>query len=255
MAQIPKEQQTAFQRWEMKSFGDFRPSAVAAREAEAAAAAAAAPPEEPAEDPYTEPDGGPDGEPYGEPEAPPPDYPTEEELAAIREEARIHGYDHGYAAGHAEGQADAIALGKEASDQELAPLREIAGNFSRALQDADQLIASDVLELALHLAKGMLKQALHVKPELILPIVREAIEYLPVLQQPALLMLNPEDAKTVRAGIGEELDKGGWRVIDDAQVARGGCKIDTASNQIDAQVAARWQRLAHALGKNVDWLD
>jgi flagellar assembly protein FliH len=244
MAQIPKEQQTAFQRWEMKSFGDFRPSAVAAREAEAAAEAAAAPPPEELVE-----------ELYAEPEAPPPDYPTEEELAAIREEARIHGYDHGYAAGHAEGHADAIALGKEATDQELAPLREIAGNFSNALQDADQLIASDVLELALHLAKGMLKQALHVKPELILPIVREAIEYLPVLQQPALLMLNPDDAKTVRAGIGEELDKGGWRVIDDAQVARGGCKIDTATNQIDAQAAARWQRLAHALGKNVDWLD
>jgi flagellar assembly protein FliH len=244
MAQIPKEQQTAFQRWEMKSFGDFRPSAVAAREAEAAAEAAAAPPPEELVE-----------ELYAEPEAPPPDYPTEEELAAIREEARIHGYDHGYAAGHAEGHADAIALGKEATDQELAPLREIAGNFSNALQDADQLIASDILELALHLAKGMLKQALHVKPELILPIVREAIEYLPVLQQPALLMLNPDDAKTVRAGIGEELDKGGWRVIDDAQVARGGCKIDTATNQIDAQAAARWQRLAHALGKNVDWLD
>jgi flagellar assembly protein FliH len=244
MAQIPKEQQTAFQRWEMKSFGDFRPSAVAAREAEAAAEAAAAPPpEELAE------------ELYAEPEAPPPDYPTEEELAAIREEARIHGYDHGYAAGHAEGHADAIALGKEATDQELAPLRELAGNFSNALQDADQLIAADILELALHLAKGMLKQALHVKPELILPIVREAIEYLPVLQQPALLMLNPDDAKTVRAGIGEELDKGGWRVIDDAQVGRGGCKIDTATNQIDAQAAARWQRLAHALGKNVEWLD
>jgi flagellar assembly protein FliH len=244
MAQIPKEQQTAFQRWEMKSFGDFRPSAVAAREAEAAAEAAAAPPPEELVE-----------ELYAEPEAPPPDYPTEEELAAIREEARIHGYDHGYAAGHAEGHADAIALGKEATDQELAPLREIAGNFSNALQDADQLIASDILELALHLAKGMLKQALHVKPELILPIVREAIEYLPVLQQPALLMLNPDDAITVRAGIGEELDKGGWRVIDDAQVARGGCKIDTATNQIDAQAAARWQRLAHALGKNVDWLD
>eukprot|EP01034_Spumella_vulgaris_P023324 gene23325-29536_t len=170
---------------------------------------------------------------YLEQEPPAPEYPTEEELAAIREQARIDGYDKGYAAGHAEGHADAIALGKEATDLELAPLRELAGNFSTALQDADQLISADVLELALQLAKGMLKQSLQVKPELILPIVREAIEYLPVLQQPALLMLNPEDAKTVREGIGEELDKGGWRVIEDAQVERGGCKIDTASNQID----------------------
>ncbi|KQV80258.1 flagellar assembly protein FliH [Massilia sp. Root351] len=245
MAHIPKEQQTAFQRWEMKSFGDFRPSAVAAREAEAAAQAALAPP------PQLEADEG----HYLEQEPPAPAYPTEEELAAIREQARIDGYDKGYAAGHAEGHADAIALGKEATDLELAPLRELAGNFSTALQDADQLISADVLELALQLAKGMLKQSLQVKPELILPIVREAIEYLPVLQQPALLMLNPDDAKTVREGIGEELDKGGWRVIEDAQIERGGCKIDTASNQIDAQASARWQRLTYALGKDVSWLD
>lgn len=253
MATLPKEQQTAFQRWEMKSFGDFRPSAVAAREAEAARAAAlAAPPPEP-ESAFA-PDLAPE-QYYLEPEPPPPDYPTEEELAAIREQARIDGYDQGYAAGHAEGQADAIALAKEATEQELAPLRDVALNFSAALQDADQLISADMLELALQLAKGMLKQALAVKPELILPIVRDAIEYLPVLQQPALLMLHPDDAKTVREGIGEELDKGGWRVVEDAQIERGGCKIDTASNQIDAQASARWQRLAHALGKDVGWLD
>lgn len=240
MAHIPKEQQTAFQRWEMKSFGDERPSAVAARQA---AAEREQPP--PAE---AEPE-------YLEPEVPPLAYPTEEELAAIREEARLDGYDRGYSAGHAEGYADAVALGKEATDLELVPLRELATTFGAALQDADQLIANDVLELALHLAKGMLKNALLVKPELILPIVREAIEYLPVLQQPALLMLNPEDAKVVRVGIGDELDKGGWRVIEDPQVTRGGCKIDTASNQIDAQAAARWQRLSQALGKNIEWLD
>jgi flagellar assembly protein FliH len=112
-----------------------------------------------------------------------------------------------------------------------------------------------VLELALQLSKAMLKQALQVKPSLILPIVRDAIEYLPSLQLPALLMLNPEDAEVVREGIGEELEKGGWRVIDDPSIERGGCKVDTASNQIDAQTSARWTRLTHALGKNVDWLD
>jgi flagellar biosynthesis/type III secretory pathway protein FliH len=58
-----------------------------------------------------------------------------------------------------------------------------------------------------------------VKPELILPVVRDAIEYLPVLQQPALLVLHPDDAATVRAGIGEELDKGGWRVVEDHRSA------------------------------------
>lgn len=243
MAHIPKEQQTAYQRWEMKSFGDFRPSTLARIAAEQAAAAPPPPP--PPEPEYA----------ALEPQPEPVHYPTEEELAAIREEARIEGYGAGYAAGHAEGHADAIALGKEETDQRLLPLRDLAANFSAALHGADTAIAADVLELALQLSRAMLKQALQVKPSLILPIVRDAIEYLPALQQPALLMLNPEDAQVVREGIGEELDKGGWRVIDDPTIERGGCKVETASNQIDAQTSARWARLTHALGKNIDWLD
>ncbi|MGO4378483.1 flagellar assembly protein FliH [Pseudoduganella sp. RAF53_2] len=249
MATIPKEQQTAFQRWELRSFGDMRPSAVAQREREEAASRAAAEAQAAEEAAAREAE-------YAayEEAPPPPEYPTEEELAAIREEARQQGYEDGYAAGHEAGAAEALEAGRVATDQLLDPLRTLADNFTESLRNADQLIANDVMELALHLAKGMLKNALQVKPELILPIVREAIEYLPVLQQPALLILNPEDAPVVREGIAEELDKGGWRVIEDPTIARGGCKVDTASNQIDATVQARWQRMTHALGKDLDWM-
>ena len=248
MSNIPKEKQTAYQRWELQSFGDSRPSMLAQREREeqqarAIAAEEAAALAEVEQAQY-------DAEP-----APAPDYPTEEELAAIREEARQQGYDAGFKAGHDDGAAQALDEARAATEQALAPLREIADNFSTALRDADQAISNEVLELALHLAKGMIKTALRVKPELILPIVRDAIEYLPVLQQPALLILNPDDAAVVREGIAEELDKGGWRVIDVPTIERGGCKVDTASNQIDATVASRWQRLSLALGKDIDWVD
>jgi flagellar assembly protein FliH len=248
MTSIPKEKQTAYQRWELQSFGDTRPSVVAQREREeeearaiAAEEAAAVAEVEQAE--------------YETEHAPAADYPTEEELAAIREEARQQGYDAGFKAGHDDGVAQALDEQRAATEQALAPVREIADNFSAALREADQAISNEVLELAMHLAKGMIKTALRVKPELILPVVREAIEYLPVLQQPALLILNPEDAAVVREGIAEELDKGGWRVIDDPTIERGGCKVDTASNQIDATVASRWQRLSLALGKDIDWID
>jgi flagellar assembly protein FliH len=250
MAMLPKEQQSAFQRWEMTSFGDERPSTVALRQAEQR--------ERDAEDAHLQAEQRvqealleqQEQLEMGPPLPPPVEYPTVEELEAIREQARKDGYDEGHAAGH----ADAIEAGKLASKEELQQVRALAGTFSTALQDADQLIANEVLDLALQLAKGMLKNALQVKPELVLPIVRDAIEYLPVLQQPALLVLHPDDAAVVRAGIGEELDKGGWRVVEDASVGRGGCKVDTASNQIDATAASRWQRLSHALGKEVDWL-
>ncbi|MES2319309.1 MAG: FliH/SctL family protein [Pseudomonadota bacterium] len=180
------------------------------------------------------------------PQAPSPDL-----VAGIQEEARLIGYDEGHAAGYADG----LAIGRAAASAELEHLQSLALTFGQALAAADEAIAADLLELALQLSKGMLRCALDVKPELIIPIVREAIGYLPVLQQPALLQLNPADAEIVRASMGEELDKGGWRLVEDAQIARGGCKIDTASNQIDAQAASRWQRLAAALGKNnIEWL-
>ncbi|NHZ80721.1 flagellar assembly protein FliH [Massilia sp. CCM 8695] len=227
MATLPKELQTAYQRWEMNSFDRVpEPEPVLLDSAPVQEAL----PDEP----------------------PAPAWPSEDELAAIREQARLEGYE----AGHAAGYADAQALGREESAAEMANLQSIAATFTQALTHADENIANDLLELTLHLAKNMLRTALTVKPELIIAVVRDAISYLPVLQQPAVLMLHPDDARLVRDAIGDELDKGGWRVTDDAQITRGGCKIDTASNQIDSQVEVRWQRLAAALGKNdVEWLD
>lgn len=217
MSDTPKELQSAYQRWEMNSFGDERPSVVAKRP----------PPPEPVQ------------------------LPSEDLIAGIQEEARLIGYDEGHGAGYADG----LAIGRAEAAQELEHLQGIATTFSSALAEADETIAGDMLELALQLARGMLRTALEVKPELIIPLVREAIGYLPVLQQPAILQLNPADAVIVRGAMGEELEKGGWRVAEDETIARGGCKIDTASNQIDAQAPARWARLTAALGKNnVEWL-
>lgn len=240
-----KDFQPMFKRWEMTSFGDERASTLAERRAAEAAAAAA------------------EAEAAAMPaiEAPPvPAAPmiSEEELEAIREAARQQGYAEGFesgqATGHASGYEDGLAQGRAEAAAELTHLQGIATDFGNAVTGADESIAADVLELALHLARNMVRTAFTVRPELILPVVREAIDYLPTLQQPALLILNPEDALIVRGSIGHELEKTGWRIVEDGGVARGGCRIDTASNQIDAQIASRWQRLSHALGRNVEWL-
>ncbi len=236
---IPKEQQSAYQRWEMTSFGDERPSTQARRAAMAPAPAPSAVPEPVEIVQHVA-------------------LPTLEEIEAIREQARAEGYaeglEEGRAAGHADGFAAGAAQGQQEASAELEHLRAIAATFSDAVVRADETIAHDVLELALRLARGMVRTAFDVRPELILPVVQEAIGYLPVLTQPAVLTLNPQDAEIVRDAMGQELIKGGWRIAEDASMARGGCKVDTASNQIDAQATARWQRLTHSLGQNIDWL-
>ncbi|OYX24758.1 MAG: flagellar assembly protein FliH, partial [Hydrogenophilales bacterium 32-62-9] len=119
---------------------------------------------------------------------------------------------------------------------------------------ADEIISQQILDLSIDLARALLKPALAIRPELVIPIVKEAVRYLPVLHQPALLFLNPSDALLVKARIGDELEKMGWQIADDGQLEPGGCRVETASNQIDASLPTRWQRLTAALSKNSDWL-
>jgi len=255
---ISKEAQSAFKRWEMTSFGDERPSTLAqraaAREADerstqsslaAAAANAAAAAASSAQVQMAQ-------------QAAAIPLPTLEEIEAIHEAARQEGYAEGHAeglrAGHDSGYQDGLDQGRAEAAGELTHLQDLAGHFGNAVTAADEAIANDVLELALHLARNMVRTAFEVRPELIIPVVRQAVDYLPTLQQPALLVLHPEDALIVQDSIGPELEKTGWRIVQDGAIARGGCRVDTASNQIDAQIGARWQRLTQALNKDLDWL-
>lgn len=203
---LPKEQLSAYQRWEMASFGDNRAS-VQAKNIPA---------------------------------------PTVESIAQIREDARLEGY--------AAGLGQGLAAGRNEATAEIAQLRQIADAFSSAAVQANEFIAQDMLDLTLDLAKAMLKTTLAVHPEILIPVVKEAITYLPTLQQPALLFLHPADLLLVRNYMGDQLDNAGWQTLGDTQIERGGCRVETASNQIDATTSSRWQRLAAVLGKDHSWM-
>lgn len=211
---IPKEQLSAYQRWEMASFGDDRQSPATQQNAAVVAKQAA------------------------------------EEVERQREEAR----QQAYAQGLEEGRAAGLAQGRMEAARETERIRRIADNFHNEITRADESVTNDMLDLALDLAKAMLKTALKVRPELVVPVVGEAIRYLPSVQQPALLVLNPQDVPLIVEHMKDELDKAGWRIVEDPQVERGGCRVETASNQVDANTPVRWQRIADALGKQSDWL-
>ena len=215
---IPKEKQSAYQRWEMTSFGEEKSSAgrsdASQKNSEANIAA----------------------------------------MAKQIEEARAQAHAEGYASGMEEGRAAGLTEGRALAEQERLNLQQIAEAFGTEVAQANELIANDMLDLSLDLAKAMLKTALNVRPELIIPLVREAIHYLPTLQQPTLLHLHPDDATIVTTHMGDELNTAGWRIVEDIHMDRGGCRVETVTNQIDATTSTRWQRIAATLGKDADWL-
>ncbi len=180
--------------------------------------------------------------------------PTIEQISEIQDQARQEGYHAGHAEGLESGHAKGYREGQQKAAAETARLSGLADAFASEVGKADETISRQVLDLSVDLARALLKSALEIRPELVIPIVKEAVRYLPALQQPALLYLNPSDAELVKSRIGDELVKMGWQLTDDAELERGSCRVDTASNQIDASLPTRWQRLTTALGNDTDWL-
>ena len=220
---IPLEQQTPWQRYELASFCDNRPTAVARAAAEKAARAAL-------------------------------QRQLSEQIAGSRQQARDEGHAEGRAEGYAAGHAEGLAQGRIDAAAEREQLLQLLQGFTTELGHANETVSRDVLALALDVAKAMLKTALPVKPELVLPVIDDALRHLPVVQAPAILQLHPEDFSLVQAQIGDGLAAGGWRLQPDATLERGGCRIETGANQIDAEPATRWQRIAAALGVESAWL-
>ena len=196
---IPKEQQSAYQRWEMNSFDGAASTAVP--------------------------------------------LPTAAEVENIHQQA----YQEGFASGYREGKGKV--------DAEIARLAQLMTALDQALFQFDETLTQNLLSLALDVAKQMLREALRVKPELVLPVIREAVNSLPQASQHPHLNLHPEDAALVRSLMADELNHFHWKLLEDNRVERGGCRVETANSEVDATVENRWKRILAALGRDSAWLE
>lgn len=107
-------------------------------------------------------------------------------------------------------------------------------NPQHARKEIDQHVAEQLLATAVEIANQVLRHSLKIKPELILPVVREAIATLhPHLGHPALFA-HPDDAALIRSQLGEQLAHNNWRIIEDASLTAGGCAVELGASEIDA---------------------
>lgn len=172
---------------------------------------------------------------------------TEAELQSIRDDAQREGYAAGfteaYSKGLSEGQAQGLSESREQTQAELARLTDIIDRFHDEINQSSKQLGQQILDLALDLAQTLLHKQLELDKTAILPIVEDAIDQLIQVKQPAQLFLNPQDAATVQAHLGEKLSLKGWQIVADPHLDIGGCHLESASNVIDASLALRWQRL------------
>jgi len=167
--------------------------------------------------------------------------------AAEVENTHRQAYQEGFAAGYQEGKGKV--------DAELVRLAQLMSALDGALTQFDETLTQNLLSLALGVAKQMLREALRVRPELILPVIREAVNSLPQVNQHPHLKLHPDDAALVRSLMADELSHFHWKLIEDSRVERGGCRVETTNSEIDATMENRWKRILVALGTDGAWLE
>jgi flagellar assembly protein FliH len=204
----------AYQRWNPPSFDDEVP--VTPEETPQAATA-------------------PEATPEPEPAAPPVKLPTAEEIEAMYEQAR----NDGEKAGFDEGMKKATA--------EAAQLTRLVRSMDTALDQLGGDVAEEIVALAIALAQQLVGDTLATRPEVIVDVVREALQQVP--QGKVRIHLHPEDVKLVRKHLDDQLETGHHHLIEDVAVARGGCRLEATGCDIDATVATRWERVLAGVGR------
>lgn len=222
---IPKENLTAYQRWEMTQLDDGQLK----------------------QSPFSQ------GANQGGLKRREPTDEASQRVSAILKGVQQEAYDEGYKTGLQNGFTEGLAQAEQQLADEKNQLMQLATQFSSALKERDAGIAEAVLTLSLELAKAMVKTKLEIDPQAVLPIVLDAMHYLPQVQAPARLIVHHEDAKLLRTYLADELAEQHWQVLEDSSIERGGCLVETGENHIDATNEMRWKRITEALSHHDDW--
>ncbi|MFO7580735.1 flagellar assembly protein FliH [Nitrosomonas halophila] len=239
-AVIPKKTLTAWEKWEI---GDLE----SPENRQHPEPAQPAPPPSPQETPAAPAaSAAPEAPEAAKPQADTPALPTAEQIEQIYQQAREEGMLEGYQAGKAQAVQEIEA--------EVERLQTLLSAFEQALHKMDETVAQDLLTLSIELARKMVGRALQVKPEYLLTIVEEALQQLPAQSRSLHIALHPDDAALVREHLTRHLSHAKWRIVEDAHVAPGGCRMESAGCEVDATLPTRWQRVLAPLGKTPDWL-
>ncbi|QNK68895.1 flagellar assembly protein FliH [Variovorax sp. PAMC26660] len=190
------------------------------------------------------------------PAAPPAPKIDLADLARIRKEARTNGEAEGRIAGLAEGRkvghTEGLATGLAAASVHAERLRALAQSLPDALRRVEGELAEAVLALALDVARQVVHRTFQAEPEWVLPLVRDLINAEPALRGEPRLLLHPDDVALVKNSLGHELETAGWQVRPDDTIARGGCRVQSATGELDGSLPTRWKRVSAALRGDAD---
>lgn len=183
--------------------------------------------------------------------------PTAEQWQArieqAREEARKEARQQAYEEGYRDGLS-ALEGFKTSHVQEVSVrLGDLLQHFDGALTALEGQMAEALAGTAVRLARQVVRQELATRPEHVIGVAQESVQAVLMSARQIVLRVHPDDLDLVRTGAGDVLQARGARLVGDAQVARGGCLVESDAGAIDASIATRWAQAAAGLGQPMPW--
>jgi flagellar assembly protein FliH len=181
----------------------------------------------------------------------------EAERRARDEVVRQEAFAQGFEQGRERAMADADQRVRDyAQGQGEEAARRFAGlieSAERELGASQQVMAQGVLELACALARQVLRQELSVNPNVLQPVIREALSVLSVDNKSAIVRLNPVDVDVLQHALETEFSGMALALVADASIKPGGCVITSSGTVVDGTLDTRWRRAVANLGLSTPW--
>jgi flagellar assembly protein FliH len=166
---------------------------------------------------------------------------TARQLEDIQKQAQQEGFQQGLQEGR--------DVGLKEFQERFQVLEEILQSLGEPFRQLDESVEQQLAELAMLVARQLVRRELKTEPEQVISVVREALAVLPVAARNVRLALHPEDAALIREALSVGDDNQHIQLIEDPVQSRGGCKVLTDTSQIDASVESRLNAIiANVLG-------
>ncbi|MBC7623981.1 MAG: flagellar assembly protein FliH [Aeromicrobium sp.] len=174
---------------------------------------------------------------------------TREDLLSGKQLAR-RALESAYQRGLAEG----FHAGTEHITKESGSMAHRVDSLVASLQSQfaafDKDVADAVLGLAFSLARQVIRTELELRPELVTTSVKDALHSLALKATFPGIYVHPDDLNLIKPALGEDLAVRGCRLIADASISRGGCRLESDTSTVDATIESRWERALSNMGYN-----
>ena len=152
------------------------------------------------------------------------------------EQEKKRAFDQGY--------QDATLKVQSEWDQKLTLINNISNILNHPLQEIDKIIQEKTTELALCIARQIVKRELTIDSGQIVSAVKQAIDLIPKDGEKINLHVNPKDVHHVSQIFSNDDASNKYNIIQDPSIDVGGCRASTDYSLVDLTIEKQISSIA-----------